>query len=236
MIFSTVTNFQEKVGRRQVWKYAELDNMLCVYTGPNSLALDFKPLINSPHPSYPLMFCTDSQITTLDAGVAEVQVTYAGIIQTSGTSSYVTPPITSESAVQGSRDFQRTFVSLKTPAIAGTGTGAGTIIPANYDYGTETLAVRYIGVQCSVRYLAYPRPTSLKYSSLGKSRVTWSILSQTIGPRTVVASGVLYEVAQAAISSMAIPPVPSLFAAYLGSQLEQRGKWFECSEIYGPSF
>src|SRR5262245_8558261 len=105
MIFSTVTTFVEQVGRRQVWKYAELDNMTCIWTGPASGALQFRPNVNSKHPQYPLMFVTDSEIVTKEGAVAEVSVTYTGIIRTSGAKSYVTPPIISISSVQGSRDF-----------------------------------------------------------------------------------------------------------------------------------
>lgn len=236
MIFSTVTQFVEQVGRRKVARYGDLDQLICVYVGPTDQASSFEPLVNSAHPNYPLMFVTDTQVTAKEALVSEISVTYAGKILYSGQLSYVSQPITSESPVQGSRDFQRTFVSQRSYPQAGTGTGAGTVIFATYDYGTETIAVRYIGTQCTVKYQAYPRPTSLHYSSLGNSRVKWSILSQTVGTRTVVASGVIAEIAQLGINGMAIPPIPSIFAANLGFSLEQQGKWYNCTEVYGPTF
>lgn len=236
MIFSTITQFVEQVGRRKVARYGDLDQLVCVYIGPSDQASDFEPLVESAHPDYPLMFVTDTQVIAREALTAEVSVTYQGKITYSGQSSYITPPITSESPVQGSRDFQQSFMTVRTPATTGTGAGAGTIIPANYDYGTQVMTVRYIGTQCSIRYQTYPRPTSLHYSSLGLGRVKWSVLSRTIGARTVAASGVLYDIAQAAINQMQIPPIPPLFAANLGISIEQQGKWYTCSEVYGPTF
>src|ERR1700746_1556279 len=182
IIFNSVTAFVEQVGRRLQWKYAELDNLLCTYIGPSASALQFKPPINSAHPSYPLMFVTDSSITNKEAGVAEVTVTYAGIIQTSGASSYITPPITTESPVQGSRDFVDLFITpTGVPTMVFNPGGFGTTVEQLYNVTTRNVTVRYVGRQCSVRYQSYPRPNGLKYSHLGISRVQWTILSITYG-------------------------------------------------------
>jgi len=243
--FNSVTSFVEQVGRRLQWKYAELDNMVCIYNGPSYGAIQFKPPINAPHPQYPLMFVTDSSIDYKDAGIAEVRVTYAGIIQTNGTGSYVTPPVTSESPVQGSRDFVyylmvQTFAAqYQKDALGNPITGYS--LPALYNYGTQTVTVRYIGTQCSIRYQAYPRPTGLKYSSLGIGRVNWTILSQFRGPMQIAGSNVEQGVAQAAVNQMIISSggtnhIPPLYAANLGVSREQRGLWYNCVEVYGPTF
>jgi len=34
MLFNTVTQFVEQVGRRQQWRYADLDVMVCTWNGP----------------------------------------------------------------------------------------------------------------------------------------------------------------------------------------------------------
>jgi hypothetical protein len=239
VLFSSVSYFAEQVGRRLQWRYAELDNLLCTYVGPSSQAIQFKPPINSPHPQYPLMFVTDSNITNREAGVAEVAVTYAGIIQTSGASSYITPPVTTESSVQGSRDFTQYVINQITQAIYGTGTGTGSYSAPTYNYGTQSLSVRYIGNQCSIRYQAYPRPTRLHYSSLGLGRVNWAVISTVKGPVSVIGSGVSYDMASQAIGQLTaggVTGVPPLYARNLGFAIEQRGLWYNCTEVYGPTF
>ena len=247
IIFNSVTAFVEQVGRRLQWKYAELDNLLCTYIGPSASALQFKPPINSAHPSYPLMFVTDSSITNNEAGVAEVSVTYAGIIRTSGASSYLTPPITTESPVQGSRDFVNLFITPTGFAglVYGPG-GVGAQFEQVYSVTTRNVTVRYVGRQCSVRYQAYPRPTGLKYSHIGLSRVQWTVLSITYGASSTVVSAITSSNAQQIFdvnylqSTGQLPSpnvgVPPLYAANLGMEIEQRGQWYNCTEIYGPTF
>ena len=246
IIFSSVTAFVEQVGRRLQWKYAELDNLLCTYIGPSASALQFKPPINSAHPSYPLMFVTDSSITNKEAGVAEVTVTYAGIIQTSGASSYITPPITTESPVQGSRDFVDLFITpTGVPTMVFNPGGFGTTVEQLYNVTTRNVTVRYVGRQCSVRYQSYPRPNGLKYSHLGISRVQWTILSITYGASSTAAAGVTGPSAQQVANlnygqlTGQLPKqvgVPPLYAANLGMEIEQRGQWYNCVETYGPTF
>jgi len=248
MIFSTVTTFVEQVGRRQVWKYSELDNMVCIWTGPASGALQFKPKINSSHPQYPLMFVTDSEIATKEGAVAEVSVTYAGIIQTNGAKSYRTPPIISVSAVQGSRDFHDIFISPHGPVQWVYAGVAGVNAVQFYDVTPRPVTVRYIGSQCSIRYQAYPRPSRLVYSGLGLSLVGWEIMSSTYGPSSTVVAQVTgddaskvtdinYEIKQGQLPSknptLGVQP---LYAANLGFSYEQRGQWYDCTEIYGPTF
>jgi len=236
MIFSTVTNFYEQVGRRKAFKYGELDQLVCVYTGPSNLAQAFDPPLNSRHPDYPLMFVTDSEIVTREALVSEVTVTYQGKILTGGQTSYVGPPFITESNVQGSRDFMLYTVSpvYFGPVITGQGPTGVQNVSLN-DVGTQTVTVRYIGQACSVRYQAYPLPANPQYSSLGKSKVKWSILSEVRGQMSIVAHGVTPSYA-AAIEPQFITAVPPLFAAYFGMQVEQIGNWYNVTETYGPTF
>jgi len=237
MIFSTVTTFVEQVGRRLVWRYAELDNMICIWTGPASGALGFKPQINSPHPQYPLMFVTDADIVTKEGAVAELSVTYVGIIQTKGQSNYYTPPVVSLSPVQGSRDFIRgwSYVSsYQTKDIFGDGSVIEYI--PQYTGGTQTTTVRYVGTECQVRYQAYPGPPSggYHYSGLGLSKVSWTILSETYGPQMVSLKDASYQDMQTMLRE--IPSIPPLYAAKLGFAADQRGNWYMVTETYGPTF
>lgn len=238
MIFSTVTQFIEQVGRRKVAKYGDLDQLLCVYVGPTDQASKFEPQVNSAHPDYPLMFVTDTQVTAKEALVTEISVTYAGKIMTGGQSQYITPPITSETPVQGSRDFVSGWSHFTGTQLlyAPTPGQVYTLLqPVDlYNCGTQTLTVRYFGTQCTVKYQAYPRPKDFQYAELGLSRVTWSVISRHLGPITTVNSGVTLQVVNDFLKTIDKPP--ALFGSALGFQIEQQGKWYNCIEVYGPTF
>jgi len=239
VIFSTVTAFVEQVGRRQQWRYADLDVMVCTWNGPAAGASNFKPKVGSPHPQYPLMFVTDSEIVSAAALVAEVQATYQGIIQTSGVKQYYTDPVVSMSPTGGSREFTRIYSQQVMAAQYTTNqfgqpvTGYST--PALYNYGTQSVTVRYTGVQCSVKYQTYPSVNehSPHFSSLGLGRVMWQVLSTYYGAVSIIGSNV--EQVPSVIPGVPIG-VPPLFAAYMGMNVQQRGKWWDVTEIYGPTF
>lgn len=237
-IFNSITKFVEDVGRRQVWKYANLDQMNCRWVGPASGALGFKPKVNTPHPDFPLMFCTDSTITYKAALAAEVQATYQGIIQWNGKKPYITDPVLSTSPVQGSRDFTLLWVATHVVYISG-GTSQQSGTQAGYlylnDVGSRSLAVRYVGNQCSIKYQAYPEPIGLNYYGLGITHVTWAVLSQTYGPVSPIAYGV-DQTYVGKLQDQYITNPPPLFAANLGFSKEQKGKWYDCTETYGPTF
>jgi hypothetical protein len=244
IIFSSVTAFVEQVGRRKQFKYGDLDTLVCTWNGPAVAAQTFKPKVNSPHPEFPMMFCTDSQIVAQAALVCDVEATYLGIIQSGGTGKYVTPGVVSTSPVQGSRDFEIPYGAIVgntgTTTVVGTPTGSQTGQQVFYQgplyaVGTQRINVRYIGSQCSVHYQVYPRPdpNHPNYPDLGKSLVKWQILSQYKGEISVTATGV--------IPAFAPPPpvlaqVPPIFAAYLGMQMTQKGQWYDVVENYGPAF
>jgi hypothetical protein len=70
---------------------------------------------------------------------------------------------------------------------------------------------------------------------LGISNVYWQILSETAGPRTYNGFGVSQYQANFEASQMG-GGVPPLYAAFLGANSVQRGKWWEVTETYGPTF
>jgi len=220
----------ESVGRRIVLQFGQMDRMSCIFTGPDSTRNDFA--INSPHPDYPLMFVTQSDFKTIPGGLVEASAVFDGKITTSGASSYVTDGVTEESAVQGSRDFQKYLAIAYINGLAVSSAPPGTT--PIYNVVAQSFTVRYIGTQCRVRYQAYPRPTATHYSSLGLSRVSFSVLSTTPGSSSVVVSGTFTP----AQSIAGLPPagVQPLFAANLGFDIVQRGKWYDCIETYGPTF
>lgn len=238
ILFNSISQFVEQVGRRMIWKYGELDNLISTWVGPAVGALAFKPKVNTPHPDFPLMFCTDSQITNNEALTAEVQATYQGIIQWNGKKPYITDPITSTSPVQGSRDFTILWVASHVTYIQGSnpnqpGTQSGYLYLN--DVGTRSETIRYVGNQCSVKYQAYPRPGGLNYPGLGLSLVTWYPLTTFYGPVSMIAFGV--DATYVGNLSREYPgTAPPIIAANLGFEIDQKGKWYDCTEIYGPTF
>jgi hypothetical protein len=223
----------ETLGRQRAYQWADLDRLQVVYIGPAHSLENFQ--VNSPHPDYPLMFVISSQERSIEGGLTELNVTYEGKFLTGGQKSYISKPVISESPVQGSRDFiQPWYTPIGLPGYAITGQGpSGVTIEQLYNFGTKQLTVRYVGSQCSIRYQAYPRPTTLHYSSLGLGLVSWRVLSQTDGPTTTAGQGYSTQVNQFLATIGQIPP---LYAANLGVELEQRGLWYNVTEIYGPTF
>jgi hypothetical protein len=220
----------EQVGSRRVTQFGQLDQLVSVFIGPDNSINNFP--INSPHTSFPLMFVVNADAKSIPGGLSEVTVTTRGKMLTNGATSYIGPAVTEEHSVQGSRDFQ-TYLSIayiNGQVVSSAPIGTQPI----YNIVAQTTAVRYIGRECRVRYQAYPRPTSLHYSSLGLSRVSWTVLSSTPGSSSVVVTGTFTP--QSAIAGL--PPVftPALYAANLGFDIVQNGLFFDCVEIYGPTF
>jgi len=252
MIFSTVSTFVEQVGRRQFWRYAELDQMTTVFNGPSSLVMQYKPQVDSPHPEFPLMFCIDSEVTKQAALIAEISATYAGIMDSStvtkltlvgGGSSYVTKPVLSINPVQGSRDFQRVFQTSYATASKGKDSSDNTItiLTTLYNCGTQTTTVHYLGTQVTIKYQAYPITgiipvPMIVYNNLGMPRVTWQVLSEALGMISLVLQGADAGSAAEWMAQQASYQIPPLFAAYLGGTQQQRGLWYDITEVYGPTF
>jgi hypothetical protein len=245
IIFYSVTNFVEQVGRRVTSKYGDLDRLTCTYTGPASTALQFKPAVNSAHPNYPLMFVTDTGIRFIEALVAEVEVTYVGMMQTNGGRIQVTPPVSSQTRVKGSRDYTRSAnVMTQVPHYVVGSTGAagqvtsGGYVGALYNLGTQQVTVYYIGTESSIRYHVYPQPSpfSLNYYNLGMSLANVKQVAQIYGPISISASGLDSNALSQASSQQGTFYTPTLAVINLGIEIQQEGKWYTCTETYGPAF
>ena len=231
----------ETLGRQRAYQWADLDRLEVLYIGP-AYSLENFP-VKSPHPEYPLMFVLSAQEQSFEGGLTRLQVTYEGKLFTKGQSTYISEPVTTESSVQGSRDFIQYVITQQYPASYLTSnTPSGPVVSGNaagYSYGTQSIAVRYIGNQCSVRYQSYPHPSGPNYSSLGLSRVNWTVISTTKGAVSVVGQGMSYDMCSAAIATLqsgSTSGVPPLYARLMGFEIEQRGKWYNCAEIYAPTF
>jgi len=245
IIFSSVRSFVEQIGRRRTYKIGELDQMTCIYAGPTALVDQFLPQKNSSHPIYKLMFVESSDITNQQATISEVTVNYSGVINSGGQTTYKTSPLLIESSISGSRDFDVAVQSVySTGYVAGAsgqgppgtlGVGYATL----YNLGVQTRTVRYVGHACVVRYQMTPQPSpnSPNFSSLGLSRVKWTILSTTLGTIKMIGPGGYLQSYINALLPTLLQQVPPLFAAYMGMSCKQRaGSWYDVEEQYGPTF
>jgi hypothetical protein len=227
----------ETVGRQRGSQWGELDRMQVFYTGP-LYSLENFPL-NAPHIDYPLMFVTGAQEQAIEGALTRIVVTYEGKFTTSGQSSYVSDPVITENTVQGSRDYTLFVAILYTPAQYANVVNAGgpditlKVAEAVYRVGNQTCTVRFLGNQVSIRYQASPRPTTLNYRTLGLSRVNWQVLSTWRGAM----NDMQYSTnPNAPADASTAPSPPAIYAANLGFEREERGKWYNCVEVYGPTF
>lgn len=110
VIFNSITQFVETVGRRTVQsKRNSLDQMTCIFTGPNANALGFLPFNGTPHPQYPLMLCENAEITNRGALVAEVRVSYVGKLKGAPSGVYITAPDITRSQHLGSISYTTSY-------------------------------------------------------------------------------------------------------------------------------
>jgi len=238
VIFSTVTQFVEQVGRRQQWRYADLDVMVCIWNGPSVGALGFKPQSGSPHPEFPLMFVTDSQIIKEAALVSEVQATYQGRID----SNHKTEPQLSIQAFQGSRDYTTGWMAQTAAPVYTQIAGPGGVLglfgsvmtsPPMYSAGTQQWTVRWWGENASIRFHAYPLPGDKQYQSLGLANCKWEIIGWFAGPQITTVSNVDSASANAIYNQYPAHPVIAMEKIYIGRTVVQQGKWYEITEQYG---
>lgn len=239
--FNSVTTFIEQVGKRIITKFAELDQLTSIWIGPGAAALQFEPKIQSPHPNYPFMFCTDTQITYKEASVAEVTGTYQGLMNASGKLPLVTNYTISTSATQGSRDFQTIYYAQISPATFTQNPTAGGTFQTGpvIVYGTQKINARYIGNQVSIKYFIYPKPANLetnRFGQLGLSLVSCRVISEYAGEITATGlwNGPGFD---PSIVMHGIPQTtPPIIKALVGVSYEEIGLWYRVTEEYGVMF
>ena len=100
---TNIAQYIEQPGRNITTAVGELDKMTVPFMGPCYAAVPFAE--NTPDSIYPLMFCTGWS-ERANGGLKELTVNYAGSALLGGKIPCLTEPITIESPVQGSRDFQ----------------------------------------------------------------------------------------------------------------------------------
>ena len=143
VIFNSITQFIESVGRRTVQsKRNSLDQMTCVFTGPNAMALGFLPFNGTPHPQYPLMLCENAEITNRGALVAEVRVSYVGKLKGAPTGVYLTVPDIVRSRHLGSISYTTSYSN------------------SPIQIATASYTVRYTAKAVTFRYLTNQPPVA----------------------------------------------------------------------------
>jgi hypothetical protein len=160
LIFNSVTQFIEAIGRRTVKdKRNTLDRIDCIFTGDSAGALDFLPANGTPHPSFPLMYCEKAQIVTEAALMAEVRVSYIGKLIGSPSGIYRTTPDINRSRHLGSVSYSTTQ-SIATWLLSNTSwvvrfTAKGVsfryltneVLPSDFDGYFAVQAEPYLGVE-----------------------------------------------------------------------------------------
>jgi hypothetical protein len=158
LIFNTVSEFVETVGRRTTRdKVNTLDRISTVWTGPSALAIDFLPANKTQHPQFQLMYCERAVIGAQVGLTADVNVDYVGKL--SGIGIYRTTPDIDRSRHLGSISYSDTqslsAVTLATTSWVVRFTARGVSfryltnqnVPADFDGYFATQAAAYLGVE-----------------------------------------------------------------------------------------
>jgi hypothetical protein len=161
VLFNSVDQFVEQVGRRRVHKRksTELDSMDCIFTGPKNLVSSAIPLDGTPHPTYPMMTSTGWEVTEKEALYCELRISYTGKFQ-------LGVPLISQSWHEGSISWS-SYIGQVSKAISpgytvppqygptGMQITAGAVIPANTGIGYLTIsyAARFTIEVISTTYL-----------------------------------------------------------------------------------
>jgi hypothetical protein len=162
IIFNSVTDFVEQVGRRRVHKSKtiDLDTMSCVFTGPTWRVGQYIPRDRTPHPDFAFMTSTGWSVRDIEAGVSELSIDYVGKFESG-------PIMTDTQWHEGSiswssyvgqiaRTYTPGFTSLPATGPTGELIGATIIIDPQVAIGYLTLSYlcRYVVSSIISRYLS----------------------------------------------------------------------------------
>jgi hypothetical protein len=81
VIFNSITQFVEQVGRRTTQRFGNVVNYIFVYTGPQSGYVNWNPQLGSNPPGFPLLYLSNIEKRNLAAQVMEVTLSYVGTDQ-----------------------------------------------------------------------------------------------------------------------------------------------------------
>jgi hypothetical protein len=172
MIFSTVKpRFLETIGRQRATSFAELDTLVCKFTGPTASS-DNVPTVGSYHPQYPGMQAQGVRKVGIVAGMTELEITYKGKLEAS-TQNFVGQTLIDISASQQELTYQTRNQTLAVIIAAPTPSHPnGTF---QYKISSRSWALLYMGLTTTIRYVCRPRPLAPKFESLA----TMAIIDQT---------------------------------------------------------
>jgi hypothetical protein len=106
LIFNSVTQFYEQIGRRQT-HYSNpitLDTLECIFVGDATGTSSVCPSDLAIHPEFPGMRCSGWNIVSKEALMAEVRAQYSGKLL-AGSGPYTTPPLITTSRHLGSISY-----------------------------------------------------------------------------------------------------------------------------------
>jgi hypothetical protein len=179
MIFSTVKpTFLETVGRQRASTFAELDTLICKYTGPTAFS-DNVPIVGSYHPQYPGMQAQSVRKVGDVAAMTVLEITYKGKLEAK-TSNFVGAPLLDISANEQELTYQTQATTLALViALPTSGTdpqGHNFFSPgeAQWKLYTRSWVLHYMGQATTMRYVCRPRPTAPLFQSKAVNKIIWS--------------------------------------------------------------
>lgn len=78
LIFNSVDEWTEQVGRRTTQRFGTVTNYIFVYTGPQSAYTSWNPQLGSNPPGFPLLYLSNIEKRNMAGGVMEVTLSYVG--------------------------------------------------------------------------------------------------------------------------------------------------------------
>lgn len=211
IIWNSVHNFVEQVGRRTTQRFGNILNYVFVYIGPQSGYPNWNPQLGSTAPGFPLLYLNNIEKRNLAGNVLEVTLYYVG---------------TDKQGVQYSDKQIHTSLAFKNFSWSGLAQIASAVTPF---IAQISLNFNYSTTEAVFSYTAYGRPGGALFQSeaQGYIGVVFAYLSTS------------YGATQVGVGPRIAPPYPSIqtLARHDCEQLTPNagGPW-KCSETWSMDF
>jgi hypothetical protein len=153
MIFSTVKQMLETVGRTRASTWADLDKLTCIWTGPTGLADKVK--MGATHPQYGKMEVNAIRKIADVAGITKLELEYVGLFDGGDRGPIVQEESANESEVEFKEDGGQ-FVSVVTnKSTDADGNSIVTGFTYTFTFVTLNKVIHYLSFNKIWRYVAY---------------------------------------------------------------------------------
>jgi hypothetical protein len=169
VIFNSISQFVEQVGRRTTQRFGTVLNYIFVYTGPQSGYNNFAKQLGSSPDGFPLLYLNNIETRDLAGGVLEVTLYYIGTDQ--GKTKYTNLKI--------NLDLQTKSFSwsgnVQSSTIIDPATGNLAVLPYSIEWQYKTVEVAF-------SYTAFQSPVPLFESTAGQyAEISITYMVQTVG-------------------------------------------------------